>query len=80
MGVYHISCVLSHIKIVDLKTYIFKLRDGVINRIFFKKKSFRQFCEANQAYVKTENVLCTAFQSMIEFEKEFPELQRNILI
>ena len=44
---------------------------------FFKKKSFRQFCEANQAYVKTENVLCTAFQSMIEFEKEFPEIAKK---
>ena len=41
---------------------------------FFKKKSFRQFCEANQAYHKTEGTYCSAYASMLDFEEAFPEL------
>lgn len=39
---------------------------------FFKKKSFRQFCEANLEYSKTGH--CAAYQSMIEFEKDRPDI------
>jgi len=41
---------------------------------FFKKKSFRQFCEANQNYHKNKNTLCSAYKAMREFEKEFPDI------
>lgn len=40
----------------------------------FKKMSFRQFCEANQALHKTENSLCSAMKAMTLFEKDFPEI------
>jgi hypothetical protein len=43
---------------------------------FFKKKSFRQFCVANQEYHKNKNTLCAAYKAMIEFEKEFPEIAK----
>lgn len=41
---------------------------------FFKKKSFRQFCEANQAYHKNKNTKCAAYQSMVDFETAFPDI------
>ena len=41
---------------------------------FFKKKSFRQFCVANQEYHKTKDTYCSAYASMLEFEAAFPEL------
>ena len=42
---------------------------------FFKKKSFRQFCEANREYSKTDR--CAAYQSMIDFEKERPDIAKE---
>lgn len=45
---------------------------------FFKKKSFRQYCEANEEYHMRNNPNskknCACFQAMIDFEKEFPEI------
>lgn len=41
---------------------------------FFKKKSFREFCEANQLYKKNQETNCAAYQVMLDFEKEFPEI------
>ena len=45
---------------------------------FFKKKSFRQYCEANEEYHMRNNPTatknCACFQAMIDFEKEFPEI------
>lgn len=41
---------------------------------FFKKKSFREFCEANQAYHKNKKTMCSAYRAMTEFESEFPHL------
>lgn len=41
---------------------------------FFKKKSFREFCIANQAYKKNQETYCAAYQTMIDFEKQFPEI------
>ena len=46
----------------------------------FKKMSFRQFCEANQALHKTEGTMCSSMKAMTEFETEFPEIAKNILI
>lgn len=40
----------------------------------FKKMSFRQFCEANQALHKTEGTYCSAMQAMVEFEEKFPDI------
>lgn len=41
---------------------------------FYKKKSFRQFCVANQEYHKNEETNCSAYQCMIEFERAFPDI------
>jgi hypothetical protein len=41
---------------------------------FFKKKSFRQFCEANQEYSKNKDVMCSAYQAMLDFEKDRPDI------
>ena len=40
----------------------------------FKKMSFRQFCIANQKYVKTEGYLCSSYKAMLGFEERFPEV------
>lgn len=44
---------------------------------FFKKKSFRQFCEAHQAIRKNKEINCSAFQCMIDFEDEYPEIAKK---
>ena len=45
---------------------------------FFKKKSFRQYCEANEEYhrrnTKVVSGNCSCYQAMLDFEKEFPEI------
>lgn len=41
---------------------------------FLKKMTFREFCEANQAYHKTEGTLCSSMRAMTEFEKKFPDI------
>lgn len=41
---------------------------------FFKKKSFRQFCKANQYYHKNKETKCAAFKSMMDFENAFPNI------
>lgn len=44
---------------------------------FFKKKSFRQFCEANQDYHKNKNTVCAAYQCMKDFEENFPDIAKK---
>ncbi len=44
---------------------------------FFKKKSFRQFCEANQDYHKNPNTICAAYQSMLDFEEAHPDISKK---
>lgn len=47
---------------------------------FFKKMSFRQFCEANQKYHKNtdgKNPLCSAMSAITEFEKKFPKIAKK---
>lgn len=41
---------------------------------FFKKKSFREYCQANQDLVKTEGHICSSMRALLDFEKEFPEI------
>lgn len=41
---------------------------------FFKKKSFREYCEANQEYHKNPKTLCASLATMREFEKEHPDI------
>lgn len=41
---------------------------------FFKKKSFREFCETNQQYHRNQETKCSALQSMEDFEESFPEI------
>lgn len=40
----------------------------------FKKMSFRQFCEANQALHKTNGTLCSSMKAMTEFEKRHQDI------
>ena len=44
---------------------------------FFKKKSFREFCIANQDYKKNQGTNCAAYQTMLDFETEFPEIAQK---
>jgi len=39
---------------------------------FYKKMSFRQFCEANQFYHKNPNTFCSAYKVMLDFEENYP--------
>lgn len=43
----------------------------------FKKMSFRQFCEANQALHKTKDSLCSSMRAMTAFEKEWPAIAKE---
>lgn len=43
----------------------------------FKKMSFRQFCEANQALHKTKNTLCSSMKAMTLFEQDSPEIAKK---
>lgn len=40
---------------------------------FFKKMSFREFCNANQRYMKTKK-LCASMRALNRFEEDFPEI------
>ena len=40
----------------------------------FKKKSFREFCEANQELVKTPNTYCATMKAMMHFEQHHPDI------
>lgn len=44
---------------------------------FYKKMSYREFCEANQYYHKNKDTLCLAYKSMIDFEKEYPKIAKK---
>lgn len=41
---------------------------------FLKKKSFRQYCEANQEYAGNPTNLCASMRALQDFEKENPEI------
>ena len=44
---------------------------------FFKKMSFRQFCQANQDYKKDQNTDCAAYSALKMFEHDFPEIAKK---
>lgn len=44
---------------------------------FFKKKSFREFCIANQEYHSNKNTHCAAYKAMLGFEHDFPEIAKQ---
>lgn len=41
---------------------------------FFKKKSFREYCEANQEYHQNPNTICASLATMREFEHDHPDI------
>lgn len=43
----------------------------------FKKMSFRQFCEANQALHKTKGTLCSTMKAMKYFEEKHPQIAKS---
>ena len=48
---------------------------------FIKKQSFRQYCEDNERYHKAHskniNKYCSCYRTMLDFEKEFPEIAKE---
>ena len=44
---------------------------------FFKKMSFRIFCERNQDFHRNPNTLCSTLRSMKEFEKDYPDIAKK---
>lgn len=44
---------------------------------FYKKMSFREFCERNQFYHPNKKTYCSAYKSMIEFENDFPVIAQK---
>lgn len=44
---------------------------------FFKKMSFREFCEANQKYHKTKSTICSAYRVLIEMDKKYPQFTKK---
>lgn len=44
---------------------------------FFKKKSFREYCEANQALVKTPGHICSSMKALIDFESKYPDVAKR---
>jgi len=43
---------------------------------FYKKMSFREFCERNQYYCKTDRI-CSSLKSMNSFESDFPKIAKK---
>lgn len=44
---------------------------------FYKKMSFREFCERNQYYHPNPDTFCSAYRAMVEFEAEHPEIAQR---
>lgn len=44
---------------------------------FFKKQSFREFCIQNQRYKKDQSQNCAAYQAMLDFEEQWPEIAKK---
>jgi len=44
---------------------------------FFKKMSFREYCEANEKYHKNRDQHCMAFKTMLDFEANYPEIAKK---
>ncbi|MDD3140372.1 MAG: hypothetical protein PHX08_15565 [Lachnospiraceae bacterium] len=44
---------------------------------FYKKKSFREYCIANQECTKTVGRKCAPFKAMINFENKYPEIAKK---
>lgn len=44
---------------------------------FFKKMSFREFCELNQKFHKNRSTFCSSYRTLINMEKEYPELAKR---
>lgn len=44
---------------------------------FYKKMTFREFCERNQFYHPNKNTYCASYKVMLEFEKKFPKIAKK---
>ena len=44
---------------------------------FFKKMSFRTFCERNQDFHRNPDTICSTLRAMREFEAEYPEIAKK---
>lgn len=43
---------------------------------FFKKKSFREFCELDQSAIKTDKI-CSSMKVLLDIEKEYPDVAKK---
>ena len=44
---------------------------------FYKKISFRQYCQANQDRVIIEGKKCTAMRALEDFESKYPDIAKR---
>ncbi len=44
---------------------------------FYKKMSFREFCERNQFYHPNKKTYCSAYKAMLDFENDYPEIAQK---
>ena len=44
---------------------------------FYKKMSFKEFCERNQYYHPNPNTYCSAYKAMVDFEIENPDIAKK---
>lgn len=65
----------------ELKNMYIQLARWCNQPSFYKKKSFRQYCEANENYHRknTKNVSknCLCYQTMLDFENSYPEIAKK---
>ena len=61
----------------DYKSMYIELARWCNQPQFFKKKSFREFCQANQDYKKDQSSYCSAYQAMVDFESKHPEIAKK---
>jgi hypothetical protein len=68
-------------KISKYKSMYIQLARWCNQPSFLKKKSFRQYCIANEEYhqshTKIPKAYCSCYRAMIDFEMEFPEIAKK---
>ena len=42
---------------------------------FFKKKSYREYCEANQS--RTKKIICSTMRYLLQIEEKYPEIAKK---
>lgn len=69
----------------DDKPYLHSKWKGLYNNLarwcnqpsMIKSMSYREFCNYNQSFHKTKGTLCSAMQSLVQFEQEHPDIAKK---